>query len=214
MWRTPGLFEPHFVALMQINSASHAIHQAKDPGLAARIRKAYADINDRYNATITTGDTAEDAKALDVYEDELKRRVDVTRLAKGPAEKAWDVAGFLGEVTAAEVSAGTHDDRVTRFCFAAQVLYVAQDSDEDKDHVAMSVMRGRVSEDIRDDLRAYVTTVVEGLRECPLYEFRVYWGFPEMMHRMNITQPDFFATYGFSPFTCPYDLANTSASRF
>jgi hypothetical protein len=193
------MFEPHFVALMQIYLTSHAIHQTKDAALVASIRHAYADINNRYNATIVVGETAENPNALNIYEDTLRQNI-LDASSTEAADRVWDAVGFLGDLSAREVSARTHDDRVMRYCFAAQVIYTTQVSEVDKDQIAMSVMRGKVSSDLRSELRQYVSAIVAGLRSCPDYEFRVYWGFPEMMHRMYIAEPGRCAEFGYNPF--------------
>lgn len=175
------MFDKHFVALMQIYLTSHAIHQAKDDDLVDSVRRAHSDILDRYNARDCRSD---DPDSFTAYEDVVREKVRFDPTVG--ADRVWDVAGFLGDLSGADVSTRTHDDRVMRYCFAAQVLYAFQDADADKDQIAMSVLRGRVSPDLRDDLREYVTTIVEGLRTCPDYQFRVYWGFPETQHMTHI----------------------------
>lgn len=194
------MFDRHFVALMQIYLTSHAIHQAKDAELAADLRRAYGDINDRYNATIQVGDKTEDPEAMDVYEHAIRERVPLEAVTTVSADDMWDVHGYAGDLSGKVISARTYDDRVPRYCFAAQAIYAAQESDADKDQIAMSVLRGRVSPDLRETLRPYVSAVVKGLRSYPDYDFRVYWGYPEMMHRIHITDPAYFSSCDHSPF--------------
>lgn len=195
------MFDRHFVALMQIYLTSHAIHQAKDDELVADLRRAYGDINDRYNATIQVGDKTEDPEAMDVYEHAIRERVPLAAVTTVSADDMWDVHGYAGNLSGKEISARTYDDRVPRYCFAAQAIYAAQECGADKDQIAMSVLRGRVSPDLRETLRPYVSTVVKGLRSCPDYDFRVYWGYPEMMHRIHITDPAYFSSCDHSPFS-------------
>ena len=179
------MFDDHFVALMQIYIASNAIHQAKDTAFADAVRLEHEDINDRYNAAVLFGN---DRAALDVYETELRTRLAGTKLLN--AQMAWETTGRLGGLNAREVSARTRDDRVVRYCFAAQAIYSTVENDTDRDRIAMSVLRGRVTPDLRTELRSYVGEVVEGLRSCPGYEFSVYWGLKESLHLAHIVSTE------------------------
>lgn len=205
------MFDDRFVALMQIYMASHAIHQAKDAAFAAAVRKDHADINDRYNATIVSGFSATDRRALDVYETRLLQRLP-EQAAMTSASAVWDAHGFLGGLSSKDVKSGTHDDRVMRYCFAAQSVYAVQTSDEDKDQIAMSVLRGRVSPGLREDLLEYVSEIVGGLRACPDYHFRVYWGLLESQHLANIVQPQFVDDLCHDLFRYPAHPDNTTSA--
>ena len=115
--------------------------------------------------------------------------------ASAGAQHAWHDFGVLVGMSAADISSRLWDDDVVRCCFAAQSAYIAASGTAEQDAIERTMMCGRLQQGLSAKNVAFFTYILGVLSERDDYEFRPYWGFTEMLHRMHVSGNAMYEKY-------------------